>query len=163
MSTETAARDPNYVTTLMGVDLTTGLLPTKVYVDETTHRLLVNSAVASFAPLLAGEDLTADRLKVEQRNSFSNITTNTTTTVKSGSGLLHSISVNNPAAITVTALTMTIYDNTAASGTKIGTFTVPLLTTAEPFSIPFDAAFAVGLTVVTAGPTVAADITVNYR
>lgn len=47
MSTETAKRDPNYVTTIMGVDLTTGLLPTKIYVDETTHRLLVSAVVTS--------------------------------------------------------------------------------------------------------------------
>lgn len=47
MSTETAKKDPNYVSTLMGVDLTTGLLPTKVYVDETTHRLLVSAVVSS--------------------------------------------------------------------------------------------------------------------
>lgn len=45
---EAARKDPNYVSTLMGVDLSTGLLPTKVYVDETTHRLLVSSTLSSF-------------------------------------------------------------------------------------------------------------------
>lgn len=49
MATETAKRDPNYVTTLMGVDMTTGLEPTKVYVDETTHRLLVSAVITSDA------------------------------------------------------------------------------------------------------------------
>lgn len=46
MATETSKRDPNYVTTLMGVDMTTGLLPTKVYVDEATHRLMVNAVIS---------------------------------------------------------------------------------------------------------------------
>lgn len=44
---EDAKRDRNYITTLMGVDMTTGLLPTRVYVDETTHRLLVSAVVTS--------------------------------------------------------------------------------------------------------------------
>jgi hypothetical protein len=96
-------------------------------------------------------------------HSYVNITTNATTTVKSGAGTLHSIVVNNPADITVTKLTMTIYDNTAGSGTKIGTVTVPLLTTGEPFTIMYNSGFGTGLTIVTAGPTVAADLTVNYR
>lgn len=47
MGIESAKKDPNYVSTLMGVDLTTGLLPTKVYVDEVTHRLLVNAVISS--------------------------------------------------------------------------------------------------------------------
>lgn len=44
---ENAKRDQNFVTTLMGVDMTTGTLPTRVYVDETTHRLLVSAVVTS--------------------------------------------------------------------------------------------------------------------
>ena len=47
MALENAKRDQNYVTTLMGVDMSTGLVPTKVYVDETTHRLLVSAVVTS--------------------------------------------------------------------------------------------------------------------
>lgn len=45
MAIETSRKDPNYVSTLMGADLSTGLLPTKVYVDEATHRLLVNAVI----------------------------------------------------------------------------------------------------------------------
>jgi hypothetical protein len=44
---ENSKRDENYITTLLGVDMTTGLLPTKVYVDETTHRLLVSAVITS--------------------------------------------------------------------------------------------------------------------
>lgn len=47
MARETAKKDDNYVNTLMGVDMTTGLLPTKVYVDEVTHRLLVSAVITS--------------------------------------------------------------------------------------------------------------------
>lgn len=97
-------------------------------------------------------------------HSYTNITTNTTTTVKSGAGVLVGITINNPAALTVANLTLTIYDNTAGSGTKIGTWTVPFgLTGAVPFKIPYELAFTTGLTIVTAGPTVTADITVEWR
>ncbi len=87
--------------------------------------------------------------------SFANITTATTTTVKSGAGVLHGVTVNTKGTI---ASTITIYDNTAGSGTKIGT--IDSLNLAGQFL--FDVAFATGLTLVTTG-TVAPDITVSYR
>jgi hypothetical protein len=112
----------------------------------------------------AGEDLVNDVQKVEQRFNYSNIITNATTTVKSGAGFLHSITINNPAALTVANETVTIYDNTAGSGTKIGTYVVPFgLTSALPFTLAHDVTFSTGLTIVTAGSTVAPDITVSYR
>ncbi len=86
---------------------------------------------------------------------FSNITTNTTTTVKSGAGILHKVCINTKGA---SANTATIFDNTAGSGTKMGT----LDTTADTACKVYDAAFATGLTVVTATGT-AADLTVVYR
>ena len=84
---------------------------------------------------------------------YKNITDQSTTTVKSGSGIIHTICVNTPAATE----TITIYDNTAASGTKIGTITVyasinPCLT--------YDINFITGLTIVTA--TASSDLTVSY-
>lgn len=45
MAIETAKRDPNYVTTIMGVGMS-GQLPTDVFVDESTHRLLVNAVIS---------------------------------------------------------------------------------------------------------------------
>lgn len=86
---------------------------------------------------------------------FANITTATTTTVKSGAGVLRGVTVNTKGTI---ASTITIYDNTAGSGTKIGT--IDSLNLAGQFL--FDVAFATGLTLVTTG-TVAPDITVSYR
>jgi hypothetical protein len=46
--------------------------------------------------------------------SYTNITGQTTTVIKTGSGRLHSITLNNPVANSV----ITIYDNAAGSGTK---------------------------------------------
>jgi hypothetical protein len=83
--------------------------------------------------------------------TYSNIATNTTTTVKSGEGVLHSIVVNTTAAGAIT-----IYDSTAGSGTKIGTMKASI---AEGTYI-FDVKFSTGLTIVTAA---ASDITVSYR
>jgi len=97
------------------------------------------------------EDNAVGVLKVEERFSYSNITSATTTTVKSGSGFLHCITINTTAAGTIT-----IYDNTAGSGTKIGT----LKASVAENTYYFDATFGTGLTIVTAA---ASDITVSWR
>lgn len=84
---------------------------------------------------------------------YLNITGQATTTVKSGSGILHTICVNTPAATE----TITIYDNTAASGTKIGIVTV--FASTNP-CLTYDVNFTTGLTLVTA--TASSDLTVSY-
>lgn len=112
------------------------------------------------ATLEAGEDLTNNVTKVEQRFSYQNITlaAPTTTTVKSGAGFLHAITINKPVASSV----ITIYDNTAGSGTVIGTITLPATLLAQgPYTAIYDVAFGTGLTIVTA--TGASDITVSFR
>lgn len=89
--------------------------------------------------------------------SFQGITTATTTTVKSGSGTLRSLIINTLAA----SATITIYDNTAGSGTKIATITNPATLLAEgPISVTYEALFSTGLTLVTTGVQ---DITVIYK
>lgn len=93
-------------------------------------------------------------VRVINENSFNNITTNATTVVKSGAGVLHTLTINTKG----TGSTATVYDNTAGSGTKIATIDTSLDTT----SLQFDCAFGTGLTIVTAG-TGAADITVTYK
>ena len=45
MGIENHKRDDNYVPTPF-VDMSTGLYPTKIYVDETTHRLLTNTVIS---------------------------------------------------------------------------------------------------------------------
>lgn len=85
-----------------------------------------------------------------------NITTATTTVVKSGPGVLHSIIVNKA----VVSQTVTVYDNTSAAGTKLATVTwAAALTSDPPFSAIYDIGFTTGLTVVTGG---ASDITITY-
>lgn len=88
--------------------------------------------------------------------SFVNITlaAPTTTVVKGDSGILHTITFNKPVATTV----LTVYDNTAASGTVIATITVPA--SPMPVTLKYDVAFGTGLTIVSA--TAASDITVSY-
>ena len=78
-----------------------------------------------------------------------NITTATTTVVKTGRGVLVSVVLNE-----TNAGAITIYDNTAGSGTKIATIAAG----ASAGSVfAYLCQFTVGLTVVTAG---ADDITV---
>ena len=82
---------------------------------------------------------------------FNNIKTATTTVVKTGAGVLHKIVINTTAVGTIT-----VYDNTAASGATIATIAVSAV---GPVYV-YDLAFTLGLTVVTAA---ASDITVTYR
>lgn len=91
-----------------------------------------------------------------QPSSFQNILTATTTTVKSGAGILDKIIFNKLVALSV----ITIYDNTAASGTKIATITNPAALLQNQIILPFGIAFSTGLTIVTSGID---DITVAYR
>ena len=88
-------------------------------------------------------------------NSFYNINTNTTSTVKSGAGVLKRIVVNKVGALLNTC---TIYDNTTATGTIIGT--IDLVHTQMVFE--YDVVFTTGLTIVTATGT-AADLTIVYQ
>lgn len=83
--------------------------------------------------------------------NYNNISTATTTTVKSGVGVLHAITINTTAAGAIT-----VYDNTAGSGTKIATFP----SSAVVGTYLFDVAFTTGLTIVTAA---ASNITVSYN
>lgn len=112
----------------------------------------------TLATLIAGENLTTNRLNVEPVYSFQNISSTATTVVKSGAGTLHTITINKPVASSV----ITIYDNTAASGTLIATITLPATLLQEgPYSAIYDVSFSTGLTIVTA--TGASDITASYR
>lgn len=80
-----------------------------------------------------------------------NITTATTTTVKSGRGTLGRIVVNTTAAGSIT-----IYDALTATGTKIGTLKASI---AEG-TYTYECRFLIGLTIVTAGTS---DITVTFE
>ena len=106
---------------------------------------LTNEACRStLATTLAGEDVANDVLKVETRGSSVNILTATTTTIKSAPG-----HVNHLIAVGGTMGNVTIYDNTAASGTVLFG---PATPTAGGVIVA-DIEFSVGLTVVTAAAT----------
>jgi hypothetical protein len=92
---------------------------------------------------------------MQQSFQYQNITGDATTLVKSGAGTLHTITLNNPTATE----TITIYDNTVGSGTKIATITVPA--SPQPVTLTYDVDFWTGLTIVTAVAT--SDITVSFR
>lgn len=104
----------------------------------------------SLGTKIAGEDQTNDVLKTEQQFTYTNITTQTTTTIKSGAGYLNGFVINTPVASAV----WTIYDNTAGSGSKIGTVTLPAtLLSSGPITVFYHTKFFTGLTVVTSGAT----------
>ena len=130
--------------------------------DQQPSALEVDSLgnlLASLNTLLAGENLTTNRLNNEPIYSYASITTQTTTTVKSGAGTLHNIIIPTPVA----NATVKIYDNTAASGNVLlDTITLPAsLLSDGPITLNFDASFSTGLTIVTAGATMS--LGVYYR
>jgi hypothetical protein len=90
--------------------------------------------------------------------NFKNITLGapTTTTVKTGSGVLHNITINKATASAVIA----IYDGAAATGTLIGTITMPATLLQTSVSLNYDVAFVTNLTIVT---TTAQDITISFE
>lgn len=84
-------------------------------------------------------------------SNYQNIATNTTTTVKTGRGILKGISVNTTAAGTIK-----ITDSTDGAS---GNIAILKASVAEGF-YPFNCKFITGLTIVTAG---ASDITVLFE
>lgn len=87
---------------------------------------------------------------------YGNMTTATTTTFKSGAGILHSITINSLGTV---ASTVTVYDNTAGSGTQIAILNS--LSSGQGTYV-YDVAFTTGLTITTTG-TAAPNITVSYQ
>lgn len=104
------------------------------------------------------EDNDAEVAKVEHRYGYTNIVAAapTTTVVKASAGFLHAINFT-----AVANGVITIYDNTAGSGTLIRTITSPATILQDEVSILFDESFATGLTIVTSGA--AQDINVSSR
>lgn len=77
------------------------------------------------------------------------------TTVKTGEGVLFSITFNNPVATDV----VTLYDGTSTGGTKIATITIPA--SPMPVTLSYNVFFSTGLFVVSA--TAGSDLTISYR
>lgn len=86
--------------------------------------------------------------------TYTNLAANATTAIRTGPGILHSITVNKAGA---SSNVCTVYDNSAASGTKIATIDT---VNATP-NLLYDVQFNTGLTIVI-GTGTAADITVSW-
>jgi hypothetical protein len=84
-----------------------------------------------------------------------NILSATTTVCKSGFGKLSKIVINKAVASAV----VTVYDNTAGSGTIIATITMPAVLLQTHVTLDYECHFGTGLTVVTSST---ADITVVF-
>ena len=88
--------------------------------------------------------------------NFTNITTNDTTQVLTGDGVLHTVCINNAGAASNTA---SIYDDDDGTSLPIGVIdTVEL----NGRCFLYDAAVTTGIRVIT-GTGTAADLTVTYR
>ncbi len=141
---------PVAATVADGADVAQGATTDAAATDSTSAW----SEVALLKGLIA-QAISTQPAPITRSDSYNNITSQTTTLVKSGAGTLASLSINTPLATGV----ITIYDSTTASGTKIATITQPA--TAFFGTLAFNVAFATGLTVVTG--TATQDITVSYR
>jgi len=113
----------------------------------------------SLATLIAGEDITNNKLIVEDRYSYFQVIA-VDTQIKASSGYLKSITFScNDAA--PTAGSIIVYDNAAESGTQIfnHTFTT---TPFVPFTVMFNCSFSTGLYI---GFTTTNDVnvSVSYR
>lgn len=103
-------------------------------------------ASVTLAHKIAGENIAEDVQRIREECSGALITAATTTVVKSAKGRLRSITI-----LGGTMGAIDVYDNTAASGTKlIPTFTPPA---AYCGTLTFYIPFVVGLTIVTAAAT----------
>lgn len=105
----------------------------------------------TISSLIAGEDLTTDTLKVEDRSSYANLAASAA--VKDGTGRLKGIFVASASATP----TIKLWDNTAASTTTlVNTFT-PVAGTMYLFP---DVEFITGLYITISGTV---DCTVFYK
>lgn len=85
-----------------------------------------------------------------------NITTGTTTLIKTGPGVLHAIAINK-----LVASATIEYDDAVSNTNSMGIITLPgTITALAPFSMVLDASFSTGLSITTSGAT---DVTIIWR
>lgn len=90
--------------------------------------------------------------------NYTNITTQTTTLIKTGAGILHAIIINSHAA----SATIEMDDALTHTTPKIGTITLPsTVSGAIPISLEYDVEFSIGLSITTG--TANADVTVVWK
>lgn len=108
--------------------------------------------------LIAGENLTTNRLMIEAAYVYSRKTADGQ--VAAAAGFIHSISVS-PITATPTAGLLTIYDNTAESGTVI--FSDWIFATDIGHTITLDVAFGTGLYIGFDATLANVQVTASYR
>jgi hypothetical protein len=145
MPIQNAIRDENGVEVLLAESETSA---------GETRRIKATDAGALNVNLnttIAGEDVSNDVLKTEFRYSYWRGNTAGTTTVKAAPSLLHRVVIGKGA----TSATVTVYDNTSATGN-----TISVIDASAPSSLEFNIQTLTGLTVVISGTP---DVTVVYR
>jgi hypothetical protein len=134
-----------------------GPLSTALEYSQKAFRITTeNSESGTNAPLevsLASSS-TAPLQTVSAGYSFLHLNALASTLVKTGAGVLHSLTINNIGA----TATVTVYDGTSTSGTEIAA----LGGTLGFGNVLYDAKFATGLYIVIAGTT-SPDITLTYE
>ena len=112
---------------------------------------------ANLATQVAGEDITEDVLKTEQRFKYKVLSADGQ--IKAGPGFVHTMTFTSDAA--ATAGTIILYDSLSETGTAVFTYTVPASYIA-PFTIILDVEMATGIYL---GFTTTADVvvTTSYR
>lgn len=105
--------------------------------------------------LRAGEDLSNDVQKTEVRGTLSNISTGVGTQVKTGTGEIYSVTINNAGS----SWEIDLYDGTSSAGTSIGKIRGATL----PINLNYNGAFSAGLFIDTVKGTTVGDLTVSYR
>lgn len=169
--------NPSQYARLTGTSLNVNVTNTAVAISATSLPLPTGAATAAQQPdfgtagtpspdvltvqgISGGEPLSVDVIQPVitklAPSSYSHLNANGTTTVKSGAGVLRRIVVNTKGS---TANTLTIYDNTTATGAVIGAVDT---VNAAGGAFDYELDFTTGLTVVLAGGT-AADITIIYE
>jgi hypothetical protein len=149
-----AASEPVVLTAIQVAAITPPTVAVSVApVTATNPAIVVDLRPDSPGIIALGPAIPASSVPVVNAGfTYGHISTDTTTTLKSGAGVLHSICVNTVGA----SSTITVDDNTTAATPNIA-----ILSGATLGCYTYDVAFATGLTIVTA--VAAPDLTVSYR
>jgi len=127
---------------------TTGVVPTATIASSEPYA----AVSAIFRPAALGVSGT---VTIGGYNK-TNITTGTTTLVKTGAGVLHTVTINKLVASATIEL-----DDAVTNTNSFGIITLPgTITALAPFTLTYDDAFSTGLSITTSGAT---DITVSWK
>lgn len=123
------------------------------FLTDLSRRIII-----TLGTTIAGEDLTKDVMKVEQRFTRSRATADTL--IATGAGFLHTLTLS-PLVAVPTAGLATVYDNTAESGTIL--YAEWMFATTPGHSISLDVTFGTGLYVGFDGTLANVAVGCSYR